>query len=126
MKSVLIADDDRILRKMLSVALESASDALQVFEAEDGQVAIDVLEAEKIDLVITDINMPRLNGLMVIAYLNIFFSEILPQAADRARTGGRRDGGSGKCTDWRRTTDGFPGQFSGIGDIGRANLYSYS
>jgi len=76
MKSVLIADDDRILRKMLSVALESASDALQVFEAEDGQVAIDVLEAEKIDLVITDINMPRLNGLMVIAYLNIFFSAL--------------------------------------------------
>ncbi len=73
MKSVLIADDDRILLKMLSVALEGASDALQVFEAEDGQVAIDVLETEKIDLVITDINMPRLNGLMVIAYMNIFF-----------------------------------------------------
>ena len=72
MKSVLIADDDRILRKMLSVALKSASDELRIFEAEDGQVAIDVLEAEEIQLVITDINMPRLNGLMVIAYLNIF------------------------------------------------------
>jgi CheY-like chemotaxis protein len=73
MKSVLIADDDRILRKMVSTALESASDDLKIFEAEDGQVAIDILEAEKIDLIITDINMPRLNGLMVIAYLNIFF-----------------------------------------------------
>ena len=73
MKNVLIADDDRILRKMVSVALESASDELKVFEAEDGQVAIDILEAEDIHLIITDINMPRLNGLMVIAYLNIFF-----------------------------------------------------
>jgi CheY-like chemotaxis protein len=73
MKSVLIADDDRILRKMLSIALKSVSETLRIFEAEDGQVAIDILEAEKIDLVITDINMPRLNGLMVIAYLNIFF-----------------------------------------------------
>lgn len=76
MKSVLVADDDRVLRKMLSVALESGIDDLSVFEAEDGQVAIDILEAENIDLLITDINMPRLNGLMVIAYLNIFFPKI--------------------------------------------------
>lgn len=73
MKSVLIADDDRVLRKMIAVALEKASADLRIFEAEDGQVAIDVLEDEKIQLVITDINMPRLNGLMVIAYLNVFF-----------------------------------------------------
>jgi len=73
MKSVLIADDDRVLRKLISVSLEKASEELRIFEAEDGQVAIDILEAEKINLVITDINMPRLNGLMVIAYLNVFF-----------------------------------------------------
>jgi len=73
MKGVLIADDDRVLRKMISLALEKASAELRIFEAEDGQVAIDILEVEKIQLVITDINMPRLNGLMVIAYLNVFF-----------------------------------------------------
>ena len=67
MKSVLIADDDRILRKMLTVSLENASDELRIFEAEDGQVAIDILEAgEKIDLVITDINMPRLDGVSML------------------------------------------------------------
>ena len=70
---MLIADDDRVLRKMIAVALEKASGDLRIFEAEDGQAAIDILEDEKIQLVITDINMPRLNGLMVIAYLNVFF-----------------------------------------------------
>jgi len=76
MKSVLIADDDRVLRKLISVALEKTEEELRIFEAEDGQVAIDILEAEKINLIITDINMPRLNGLMVIAYLNVFFPSL--------------------------------------------------
>ncbi len=76
MKSVLIADDDGILRKMITRALENASDQLRIFEAEDGQVAIDILDSEKIDLVVTDINMPRMNGLMVISYMNAFFPNV--------------------------------------------------
>ncbi len=73
MKSVLIADDDRILRKVIARAMENASDQLQLFEAEDGQAAIDILDSEAIALVVTDINMPKVNGLMLLAYVNAFF-----------------------------------------------------
>jgi CheY-like chemotaxis protein len=73
MKSILIVDDDRILRKVIMRALEKASDQLQLFEAEDGQVAIDTLNSQAIDLVVTDIKMPRVNGLMLLAYMNAFF-----------------------------------------------------
>jgi CheY-like chemotaxis protein len=73
MKSVLIADDDRILRKVVVRAMEKASDQLRVLEAEDGQAAIDILNSENVDLVVTDINMPRVSGLMLIAYMNAFF-----------------------------------------------------
>ena len=44
MQSVLIVDDDRILRKMIVRAIEKASDQLRLFEAADGQVAIDILD----------------------------------------------------------------------------------
>ncbi|MCP3955438.1 MAG: response regulator [Desulfobacterales bacterium] len=46
---------------------------MQLFEAEDGQAAIDILDSEAIDLVVTDINMPKVNGLMLLAYVNAFF-----------------------------------------------------
>jgi len=73
MQSVLIVDDDRILRKMIARALEKASGQLRLFEAADGQVAIDILDSQAIDLVVTDIKMPRVNGLMLLAYMNAFF-----------------------------------------------------
>jgi CheY-like chemotaxis protein len=76
MKSVMIVDDDRILRKVIVRALENASDQLQLFEAEDGQVAIETLDSQAIDLVVTDIKMPRVNGLMLLAYMNAFFPKV--------------------------------------------------
>ena len=76
MKSVLIADDDRILRKVVVRAMEKAGGPLRVFEAEDGQAAIDILNTEDVGLVVTDINMPRVNGLMLIAYMNVFYTDI--------------------------------------------------
>jgi two-component system chemotaxis response regulator CheY len=40
-----------------------------IYEAGDGQEALDVLKAQKIDLVLTDINMPKMDGLQLLASL---------------------------------------------------------
>ncbi|MDZ7697370.1 MAG: response regulator [Deltaproteobacteria bacterium] len=59
-KKVLVVDDERGIRLLLSEAL--LSQGFEVREARDGQESLDVLKEEDFDLVITDINMPRLDG----------------------------------------------------------------
>lgn len=57
---VLVVDDDPLNRMMLTLGLEEQGHA--VVQAEDGQAALELLEQESFDLVITDIEMPRLDG----------------------------------------------------------------
>ncbi len=59
-KTVLTVDDSRTMRDMLRVALSSAG--YSVIQAEDGQHGLDVLAGANPDVIITDINMPRLDG----------------------------------------------------------------
>ena len=61
---ILAIDDSRTIREMLKKALSEAG--FDVHLAEDGQAGMDVLEAVAPDLVITDINMPRMDGFEVI------------------------------------------------------------
>jgi two-component system, chemotaxis family, chemotaxis protein CheY len=49
--------------------LTLAEAGFEVLQAVDGQDGIDVLEKEKVDVVITDINMPRMDGYGVIRHL---------------------------------------------------------
>jgi two-component system chemotaxis response regulator CheY len=59
-KTVLTIDDSRTMRDMLLMALESAG--YRVIQAVDGIDGLETLAAEGADVVITDINMPRLDG----------------------------------------------------------------
>ena len=63
-KTVLTIDDSRTMREMLSLALIQAG--YRVLQAVDGVDGLEVLAAEGADVVITDINMPRLDGFGVI------------------------------------------------------------
>ena len=58
--SVLTVDDSRTIRDMLRHTLVDAGFA--VFQAEDGQHGLEVLDASAPDVIVTDINMPRLDG----------------------------------------------------------------
>jgi two-component system, chemotaxis family, chemotaxis protein CheY len=60
---VLIVDDSATARMLIQRCFEIAGwqDAL-FFQAGDGQEALDTLGREKIDLVLTDLNMPNLDG----------------------------------------------------------------
>ena len=75
---VLVVDDDPKIRKLIRLILEN--DRYDVFEAEDGQTAIDLLRIEDppmdIDLIITDLNMPEVDGFEVIAYCQKEWPEI--------------------------------------------------
>jgi len=59
---VLVADDFATMRKILRNILKQIGFD-RIVEAEDGQVAIEVLRNENIGLVVTDWNMPNMTGL---------------------------------------------------------------
>jgi two-component system OmpR family response regulator len=63
MPQVLVVDDDPHIRQLLVFALEKAG--LSAREAEDGEAAIAAVTREAPDLIVLDINMPKLDGLEV-------------------------------------------------------------
>jgi len=62
-RTILIADDDPHIRQLLVFALGKAG--LDAIEAEDGEAALALAATRHPDLVVLDINMPRLDGLEV-------------------------------------------------------------
>lgn len=61
--NLLLVDDSNIIRKSLKKALAMTEMPIgEIFEAENGEVALEVLESKWIDLVFLDINMPVMNG----------------------------------------------------------------
>ncbi|KIU26146.1 hypothetical protein SR41_16025 [Sphingomonas melonis] len=62
-RTVLIVDDDPHIRQLLAFALDKAG--LSPVEAADGEAGLAMVQTHKPDLVILDINMPRMDGLEV-------------------------------------------------------------
>lgn len=60
-RTALIVDDALTMRKLVSFTLRTAG--LEVVEAEDGVAALQLLRSRQIDLIISDVNMPRMNGI---------------------------------------------------------------
>ena len=66
-KTVITVDDSRTMREMVSFTLKDAG--YNVLEAEDGVHALDVLGGSAADCIITDLNMPNMDGLTLIKKL---------------------------------------------------------
>ena len=64
---VLVADDNRVVRRLVSARLRDAG--YRVAEASDGVAALAEFEREPVPVVVTDLNMPRLDGLGLLAAL---------------------------------------------------------
>ncbi len=74
MEKVLIVDDEENARTALAKLL--ASDGYQTTTVANGYEALECLRREPVDLVITDINMPGMNGLVFLRELNRSYSQV--------------------------------------------------
>ncbi len=72
--SVLVVDDSRDLLELLRINLNEMG--LNPFASESVVDAIEILENTKIDLVITDLNMPHIGGLQLVKYISQHFHDI--------------------------------------------------
>ncbi len=66
-KVILTVDDSRSVRQMVTFTLTGAG--YEVIEAEDGQDAINKLAGRSVNMVLTDLNMPNMNGIELIQSL---------------------------------------------------------
>jgi two-component system chemotaxis response regulator CheY len=67
---VLVVDDSAAIRKILTRVLRQTGMAIQtIHEAGDGQDALTLMAQHKVALVLSDINMPKMDGLQLLASL---------------------------------------------------------
>lgn len=63
-KTILIADDSASIRKIISLALKV--EGYNIITAVDGMDALEKLSTNKVDMLITDVNMPNIDGIKLV------------------------------------------------------------
>ncbi len=89
MKQILVADDSVIVRQLLSLYLMKYIHC-EISEARDGMEALEKLGQDTFDLLITDLNMPRMHGLALVRAVREKFGPRLPVVVVTTK-GGERD-----------------------------------
>lgn len=99
-KTVLSVDDSGSIRQMVSFTLKSAG--YTVIEAVDGQDGLDKAKQKTVDLVLTDQNMPRMDGLTLIkslrampAYQSVPILMLTTESGDTMKMQGKAAGATG-------------------------------
>jgi len=100
MATILAVDDSASMRQMVAFTLKGAGH--MVLEAEDGQAALAAVRGKKVDVVVTDVNMPRMDGITLVKSLRALpefkFTPILlltTESADNKKAEGRAAGATG-------------------------------
>jgi two-component system, NarL family, response regulator NreC len=75
---IILADDHSILRAGVKVLIEGKPGLKVVGEAANGQDLLDLLAQTACDMVILDLNMPLMNGIEALEYMQIHFPKIAP------------------------------------------------
>lgn len=73
---ILIADDDKLILEAVAHNLEQ--NGYEVVRAEDGCQVLDIIEKQKIDLIISDVMMPNISGLGLLNLLKQFYFNKIP------------------------------------------------
>ncbi len=99
-KNVLVVDDSTSMRQMVAFTLKSAG--FSVVEGANGQEGLQKLDGHKVDLVISDLNMPVMNGIEMIRQIRTRpqykFTPILmltTESQDTKKTEGKAAGATG-------------------------------
>lgn len=66
-KCILIVDDARSMRSLVAMTLRGAG--YEVIEASDGQEAVGKIDGQKVHMLLTDLNMPNMDGIELIKTL---------------------------------------------------------
>ncbi len=97
---ILAVDDSLPMRQMVSYTLKSSG--YDVFEAEDGLQALKIAQANQIDLVVSDLNMPVMDGIELIKELrqlpNYRFTPIImltTESSEKKKREGKEAGATG-------------------------------
>jgi two-component system, chemotaxis family, chemotaxis protein CheY len=99
-KKILTVDDSTSMRQMVRATLQSAGYAVE--EAADGQEALEFARANAVDLVIADVNMPRMDGIQLVTELRALESYRLTpllllttESSQERKLAGKRAGATG-------------------------------
>jgi len=99
-KTILAVDDSASIRQMVSFTLKSAG--YEVLEAVDGMDGLDKAKARAVNLVLTDQNMPRMDGLTLIKSLRAMpqyaatpILMLTTESSDAMKSQGRAAGATG-------------------------------
>ena len=76
MIKLLIADNHPITRKGLEVLFSASSDIKVVGSVNDGEAILDFVKKNPVDIILTEADFPKLNGLTVLRYLKNDFPDI--------------------------------------------------
>jgi two-component system chemotaxis response regulator CheY len=68
-KRILIVEDSATMRSLIGASLEAIDASVKIVEAKSGFEALRLLPRESYDLVVTDINMPDINGLELASFM---------------------------------------------------------
>ena len=95
---ILVADDSRVMRQIVVRTLRQAGyDGHDVIEAANGREALDLVDAEAPDLVLSDWNMPEMTGIECLRALrasgsSVPFGFVTSEGSEEMRAVAREDG----------------------------------
>jgi CheY-like chemotaxis protein len=103
-KNLLVVDESATTRMLISLTLKKEG-VYRIVEVSNGREAVDKLSVEPVDCVLTDINMPQMNGLDLISYIRSQHREpklpiivITTQGEEEARDKGMAQGANAYLT----------------------------
>jgi len=76
MKNILIVDDEETLLLIIASRFKNCRDRFSVFTARNGKEAVKILETQNINIVITDLKMPEMDGFELLIYMGNNFPSI--------------------------------------------------